>query len=205
MRWLAAGSSIATAALVMTAFTTPTRATAPAPKLETATFAGGCFWSMERPFENTPGVVSTVVGFAGGTAKNPTYDQVSTRTTGHAESVQVQFDPSKVSYERLLDIYWHNIDPLTNDRQFCDQGTEYRTVVFYAKDSQRVAAERSRAEVQKHFTKPVVTQIVPMGAFYKAEDYHQDYYKRNPIRYKYYRGRCGRDERLKEVWGKAAH
>jgi len=204
MRWLAAGSSIATAALVMTAFTTPTRTTPPAPKLETATFAGGCFWSMERPFENTPGVVSTVVGFAGGTVKNPTYDQVSTRTTGHAESVQVQFDPSKVSYDRLLDIYWHNIDPLTNDRQFCDQGTEYRTVVFYANDSQRVAAEHSRADVQKHFTKPVVTQIVPMGAFYKAEDYHQHFADRFPDRYNAYRRGCGRDARLKELWGAAA-
>lgn len=204
MRWAAVGSSLATATLALTAFSAPASSARRPPRLETATFAGGCFWSMERPFDNTPGVVSTVVGFAGGSVANPSYEQVSTRTTGHAESVQVQFDPSKVSYDKLLDIYWHNIDPLTTNREFCDQGTEYRTVIFYANAEQRAAAERSLQEVQKHFAKPVVTQIVAMGPFYKAEAYHQHFADRYPAQYNAYRRGCGRDARLKELWGAAA-
>jgi len=208
MRWFTAGSSMLAATLVLTAFAAPTRvppqAAPRASQLETATFAGGCFWSMERPFDNTPGVVSTVVGYAGGHVANPTYQEVGTRTTGHAESVQVQFDPSKVSYDTLLDIYWHNVDPITRDRQFCDQGSDYRTIIFYANGAQRAAAERSLAEVQKHFTQPVVTEIVPMGRFWKAEEYHQHFADRNPDRYNAYRRGCGRDARLHELWGAAA-
>lgn len=204
MRLLATGSTVAGLALLLTAFAAPTPPRRAAPPLETATFAGGCFWSMERPFDNTPGVVSTMVGYAGGHTANPTYEQVGTRTTGHAESVQVQFDPSKVSYDRLLDIYWHNVDPLSRDRQFCDQGSDYRTIIFYANDAQRAAAERSLQAVQKHFAKPVVTEIVPMGQFWKAEEYHQHFAERNPAQYDAYRRGCGRDERLKELWGAAA-
>jgi peptide-methionine (S)-S-oxide reductase len=199
MRWISAGSFAVAVTLVLTGFAAPR-----APRLETATFAGGCFWSMERPFDNTPGVVSTVVGYAGGHTANPTYEQVGTRTTGHAESVQVEFDPSRVSYDKLLDIYWHNVDPITRDRQFCDQGSDYRTIVFYANDAQRDAAERSRAEIQKHFTQPVVTEIVPIGQFWKAEEYHQHFADRNPDRYNAYRRGCGRDARLHELWGEAA-
>lgn len=200
MRWLAAGSSTLAAALALTAFAPPSRA----PQLETATFAGGCFWSMERPFDNTPGVVSAVVGYAGGHTANPTYEQVGTRTTGHAESVQVQFDPSRVSYDKLLDIYWHNVDPITHDAQFCDHGSDYRTIIFYANDAQHAAAVRSMADVQKHFTRPIVTEIIPMGKFWKAEAYHQHFAERNPDRYNAYRRGCGRDARVTALWGAAA-
>lgn len=206
MRWPALAPSIAAAGFALTAFAASTRPSAPsrAPQLETATFAGGCFWSMERPFDNTPGVVSTVVGYAGGNTANPTYGQVGTRTTGHAESVQVRFDPSRVSYDKLLDIYWRNVDPITNDAQFCDHGSDYRTIIFYANDVQHAEAERSLEEVQKHFTKPVVTEIIPMGKFWKAEEYHQHFAERNPDRYNAYRRGCGRDARLTELWGAAA-
>jgi len=181
---------------------------APAPlrqaKTEVATFAGGCFWSMSRPFEHTPGVTSVTVGYTGGHTANPGYVQVGTRTTGHAESVEVEFDPSRVSYDRLLDIYWHNVDPLTNDAQFCDHGNDYRTAIFYHDDAQRRAAEASRAVIAKHFTKPIVTEIVPASTFYKAEEYHQHFAERNPAQYDAYRRGCGRDARLRELWGAAA-
>lgn len=174
------------------------------PSTAVATFAGGCFWSMERPFDHTPGVISTMVGFAGGRTSDPSYSQVSTETTGHAESVEVRYDPSRVTYDRLLDIYWHNVDPITRDAQFCDQGPSYRTVIFYHDDAQRAAAERSRAEIQRHFNQPVVTQIVPAGTFYKAEDYHQHFAERHKAQYDAYRRGCGRDARLKALWGDAA-
>jgi peptide-methionine (S)-S-oxide reductase len=169
-----------------------------------ATFAGGCFWCMQPPFENLPGVVSTTVGYAGGTVKNPTYEQVSDGGTGHAESVQIVYDPSKITYEKLLDVFWHNVDPLTPEAQFCDHGHQYRTVIFYHDEAQHRLAEESKAALAKRFTKPIVTEIVAATEFWPAEDYHQKYHEKNPIRYRYYRWNCGRDQRLKEVWGDQA-
>ena len=173
--------------------------------LAKATFAGGCFWCMEGPFDKLDGVVSTTSGYTGGTRKNPSYEEVSSGGTGHAESVQVVYDPSKVSYEKLLEVYWHNIDPLARNRQFCDVGTQYRSAIFYHDEAQKRLAEASKAEVQKRFKQPIETQIVAASAFYPAEDYHQDYYTKNPIRYKFYRTGCGRDARLEELWGKSDH
>jgi peptide-methionine (S)-S-oxide reductase len=172
---------------------------------ETATavaiFAGGCFWCMEHPFDELAGVVSTTSGYTGGRVANPTYEQVSAGGTGHAESVEVTYDPNKVSYEKLLDVFWHNIDPLAVDRQFCDVGNQYRSAIFYSTPEQQVLAEASKQKVQAEFDKPIATQIVAAGRFYPAEDYHQDYYKKNPIRYKFYRFNCGRDKRLLQLWG----
>lgn len=170
----------------------------------TATFAGGCFWCMEPPFDKLDGVVSTTSGYTGGQKKNPTYQEVSEGETGHAESVQVVYDPTKVSYAKLLDVFWHNIDPLTPNAQFCDHGTQYRSAIFYHNEEQKRLAEESKQKLEKsgRFTKPIVTQIVPASEFYPAEDYHQDYYQKNPIRYKYYRHGCGRDAVLAQIWGK---
>ena len=175
-------------------------------KLEKATLAGGCFWCMEHPFDDLPGVISVTAGYTGGQKKNPTYEEVSAGGTGHAEAVQIVFDPSKTSYGKLLDIYWRNIDPTTKDRQFCDFGNQYRSAIFYHTEEQHRAASLSKAAVEKTktFKEPVVTGIVAAGEFYPAEEYHQHYYKKNPIRYRYYRNGCGRDRRLKELWGKAA-
>jgi peptide-methionine (S)-S-oxide reductase len=167
-----------------------------------ATFAGGCFWCVEADFDKVDGVISTTSGYTGGRTANPTYEQVSHGGTGHAESVEIVYDPAKVSYKKLLDVFWHNIDPLAKDRQFCDHGDQYRSAIFYHDEEQRALAEASKAEVEKRFEQPVATQIVPTGPFYKAEEYHQDYYKKNPIRYKFYRYNCGRDARLEELWGK---
>ncbi|MEO8577112.1 MAG: peptide-methionine (S)-S-oxide reductase MsrA [Gemmatimonadales bacterium] len=173
---------------------------------DTATFAGGCFWSMERPFQHVPGVIGTTVGYAGGHTRNPTYEEVNTRTTGHAETVQVEFDPAKVTYEKLLDVFWHNIDPVTKDRQFCDGGSDYRTVVFTRSAAQRSAATASKTALDRsgHFKTPIVTEIVAGARFWRAEDYHQRFADRNPDRYEAYRRGCGRDERLRELWGDAA-
>ena len=184
----------------------PSRRPAPAAQIDTATFAGGCFWSMERPFDHTPGVTSVIVGYTGGTTANPTYDEVGTRTTGHAESVEVRYDPSRVSYEKLLYIYWHNIDPVTREAQFCDHGNEYRTAIFYHNEAQKKAADASKAELDRSglFKSPIVTQIAPASTFWKAEEYHQHYADRNPIQYNLYRVGCGRDARLKELWGSSA-
>ena len=173
-----------------------------------ATFAGGCFWCMEPPFDKLPGVVATVSGYTGGAKANPTYPEVSSGSTGHAEAVQVVYDPKKVTYEQLLEVFWHNVDPTVKDRQFCDTGTQYRTGIFFHDDAQRKAAEASKAALEKSkpFKQPLVTQIQMASAFYPAEDYHQDYYKKNPVRYQIYRSGCGRDARLKELWGdKAGH
>jgi len=167
-----------------------------------ATFAGGCFWCVEADFDKVDGVISTTSGYTGGRTANPTYEQVSHGGTGHAESVEIVYDPAKVSYKKLLDVFWHNIDPLAKDRQFCDHGDQYRSAIFYHDEEQRALAEASKAADEKRFEQPVATQIVPAGAFYKAEEYHQDYYKKNPIRYKFYRYNCGRDARLEELWGK---
>jgi peptide-methionine (S)-S-oxide reductase len=169
---------------------------------ETATFAGGCFWCMESPFDNLPGVVSVTVGYTGGSVKNPTYEQVSAGGTGHAESVQIVYDPRRINYKKLLDVFWHNIDPTTKDRQFCDVGHQYRSAIFYHGDDQRRIAEESKAALdrKKPFQESIVTEIAPAGEFYPAEEYHQHYYKKNPLRYKFYRAGCSRDQRLKELW-----
>lgn len=174
--------------------------------LEKATFAGGCFWCMEAPFDTLPGVVSVTVGYTGGKVKDPTYKQVSAGGTGHAEAVQIVFDPSRIGYARLLEVFWHNTDPTARDRQFCDIGSQYRTAIFYHGEEQRALAERSKESLDrtKPFREPIVTVIVPAGAFYPAEEYHQHYYRKNPIRYRYYRSGCGRDRRLGELWGSAA-
>jgi peptide-methionine (S)-S-oxide reductase len=176
---------------------------APAQQRAVATFAGGCFWCVEADFDKVPGVLSTTSGYTGGTVANPTYEQVSHGGTGHAEAVEVAFDPSKVSYQKLLDVFWRNHDPLAKDRQFCDSGHQYRAAIFYHDEEQRKLAEESRKAVQAKFApRQVFTEIVPAGPFYKAEDYHQDYYEKNPIRYKFYRFNCGRDQRLEGLWGK---
>jgi peptide-methionine (S)-S-oxide reductase len=169
----------------------------------TATFAGGCFWCMEPPYDEIDGVVSTISGYIGGSKKNPTYEQVTTGTTGHAEAVQIAYDPSKVTYEKLLEVFWRNIDPLTPNAQFCDHGSQYRSAIFYHDETQKKLAEQSKQAVQRRFKQSVVTEIVRATEFYPAEDYHQDYYKKNSIRYKVYRYGCGRDQRLEEVWGPA--
>ena len=173
----------------------------PAATTAVAIFAGGCFWCMERPFDVLPGVISTTSGYAGGRTAKPTYEQVSSGATGHAESVEVRYDPAKINYETLLDVFWHNVDPFAENRQFCDSGTQYRTAIFYTSPEQRALAEASKQAVQAQFGKPVATQIVAAERFYPAEDYHQDYYQKNPLRYQYYRSRCGRDQRLMQVWG----
>jgi len=172
----------------------------------TATFAGGCFWCMQSEFEQLPGVVKTTAGYTGGTVKHPTYEQVSSGTTGHAEAIQVVYDPAVVSYDKLLDVYWSNVDPLTPNAQFCDHGTQYRTAIFTADDEQQRLAEASKKalDASKRFDKPIVTEIVHAGEFWPAEEYHQRYHEKNPIRYKYYRWNCGRDQRLEAVWGKDA-
>jgi peptide-methionine (S)-S-oxide reductase len=175
--------------------------------LETATFAGGCFWCMVHPFDELPGVVSTTSGYTGGHVANPTYEQVSDGGTGHAESVEVVFDPKKIGFDRLLDVFWHNIDPTVKDRQFCDVGHQYRTAIFYHNDEQKRLAEASKAALEKsrRLPGPVYTEIVAATEFYPAEDYHQDFYKKNPVRYKFYRYNCGRDQRLAELWGNSKH
>jgi peptide-methionine (S)-S-oxide reductase len=178
--------------------------TGPAPAgLAKAIFAGGCFWCVEADFDKVPGVKSTTSGYIGGKVANPTYDQVSSKSTGHAEAVEVVFDPKVVSYEQLVDYFWRTIDPTTKDRQFCDAGTPYRTGIFVLDGQQLAAAKASLAQLEKSkpFKEPVVTEITLAGPFYAAEGYHQNYYKENPIRYKYYRNGCGRDDRLKQLWG----
>lgn len=172
-------------------------------KLEKATFAGGCFWCMEPPFDKTEGVISTVVGYTGGSKANPTYQQVSAGGTGHAEAIQITFDPKKVTYEKLLEIFWRNIDPTMKDRQFCDYGKEYRSAIFYHDAKQKELAEKSKFDLEKSGKLPgdIATEVTQVSEFYPAEDYHQEYYKKNPVRYKFYRYNCGRDKRLKELWG----
>lgn len=170
----------------------------------TATFAGGCFWCMQGPYDATPGVVSTEVGYTGGRTKSPTYEEVSSGTTGHAESIRVVYDPSKVTYEALLQVFWHNIDPVAVDRQFCDGGTQYRSAIFFHDAEQKRLAEASRKALEPRFPAGIATQIVAAGDFTPAEEYHQGYYRKNPVRYKFYRSGCGRDRRLQEIWGKDA-
>ena len=179
---------------------------AAAPAQASAIFAGGCFWCMEPPYDKLDGVISTTSGYTGGSVPNPTYEQVSAGGTGHAEAVRVVYDPAKLDYEQLLDVFWDNVDPTQVDGQFCDHGDQYRTAIFYLDGEQKQLAEQSLAELEK--TKPfegeIVTEIAPATVFYPAEDYHQDYYQKNPLRYKYYRWACGRDQRLTELWGDMA-
>jgi peptide-methionine (S)-S-oxide reductase len=187
---------------ILFAVTTVPAATNP----EKATFAGGCFWCMEHPFDEIPGVVSVTSGYTGGQKKNPTYEEVSAGRTGHAEAIQVVYDPAKVTYEKLLTVFWHNIDPTTKDKQFCDTGNQYRSGIFYHTEAQHKLALQSKAQLEKvkTFKEPVVTEIVQATEFYPAEDYHQRYYKKHSFQYNFYRYRCGRDSRLKELWGAAA-
>jgi len=175
-------------------------------KTEIATFAGGCFWCMEPPFDKLDGVISTTSGYTGGHQANPTYKQVSAGSTGHTEAIQIEYDPAKVSYEELLAVFWKNIDPTTENRQFCDHGSQYRSGIFYHNDAQKNAAEKSLNKLNqtKPFDEPVVTELTSASTFYPAEDYHQDYYQKNPLRYKYYRYACGRDQRLEKLWGDSA-
>ena len=174
--------------------------------LATATFAGGCFWCMEPPYDKLDGVISTTSGYMGGPTRNPTYEQVSAGGSGHAEVVQVVYDPARIGYDKLLEVFWRNIDPTAHNRQFCDVGDQYRSGIFYHTPEQRRLAEASKATLarSKPFPQPIVTEITPASAFTAAEAYHQDYYLKNPVRYKFYRYRCGRDQRLEELWGKAS-
>jgi peptide-methionine (S)-S-oxide reductase len=168
----------------------------------TATFAGGCFWCMEPPYDALDGVLSTTSGYIGGEKADPTYHEVSAGSTGHTEAVQVVYDPNKVSYKTLLEVFWRNVDPTVTDRQFCDVGNQYRTGIFYHDAKQKRLAEDSKSQLEsmKPFPEPIVTEIASAGTFYPAEDYHQDYYVTNPLRYKFYRYNCGRDKRLRELW-----
>ena len=195
------------ASLLLTAIAANAQTTKPAAGAATAKaiFAGCCFWCMEHPFDVLPGVVSTTSGYIGGQKKNPTYEEVSSGRTGHTEAVQVVYDPKKVTYERLLDVFWHNIDPTVKDQQFCDHGSQYRSGIFYVDDEQKRLAEASKAALDRNkpFSAAIVTEITRASEFYPAEDYHQDFYLKNPLRYKYYRSGCGRDARLKQLWGKA--
>ncbi len=170
---------------------------------EIATFAGGCFWCMEPPFDELDGVKSTTSGYIGGTKRNPTYQEVSAGRTGHTEAVKIVYDPVKISYGDLLKVFWRNIDPLTPNRQFCDGGSQYRSGIFYQNSEQQRLAEASRTALSDsgRFNQPIVTEVTEASKFYPAEDYHQNYYKKNPVRYKFYRFNCGRDKRLAQVWG----
>jgi peptide-methionine (S)-S-oxide reductase len=188
---------------VIVAIATASFANAADKKTSIATFAGGCFWCMESPYDHINGVKATVSGYTGGTTKNPTYHQVGSGKTGHTESIQVEFDPSKVTYGQLLQVYWHNIDPTDGDGQFCDRGSQYRPEIFYHDAAQKAAAEASRAEVQKKFGS-VAVNVTAASTFYPAEEYHQDYCTKEPENYSRYRSGCGRDRRLKELWGNEA-
>ena len=201
---VAAAGAISTSAVLA-------QAPAAAPATAKAIFAGGCFWCMEPPFDKLAGVISTTSGYTGGQKKNPTYEEVSAGITGHTEAVQVVYDPTKVTYRQLLEVFWINIDPVTRDRQFCDGGSQYRSGVFWLDEEQKKLADESKALLSKGaafgpakpvgFKGGVVTEITKAAEFWPAEEYHQDYYKKNPVRYSYYRSGCGRDARLKELWG----
>lgn len=171
-------------------------------KTNTAVFAGGCFWCMEPPFDALSGVISTTSGYAGGTVENPTYKEVSSGKSGHVEAVQVEYDPAKLTYQKLLEVFWRNIDPIDDEGQFCDKGEQYKAVIFYQDETERQLAEASKSEIQKRLPQKIVTSIRLAGKFYPAEESHQDYYRKNPATYKFYRFTCGRDQRLRQVWEK---
>ena len=204
------GAGLAALLVAVAPAVTRAQSAAPSPALpaatEKATFAGGCFWCVEADFDKVEGVISTTSGYTGGTVANPGYERVSGGSTGHAEAVEIVYDPRKVSYAQLLEYFWRTIDPTVKDRQFCDVGSPYRTAIFAHGQAQLRAAQASREALleTKPFKGPVVTEIVAAGAFYPAEDYHQDYYLRNPLRYKFYRTRCGREDRLVQLWGRQA-
>jgi peptide-methionine (S)-S-oxide reductase len=203
------GAGLALVALVAGRGAKVTAAAAPAvvkAGMARATFAGGCFWCMEPPFEKLKGVVSVTSGYTGGPEKNPTYEQVSNHATGHTEAVEIVYDPKVITYPRLLEVFWHNVDPTTADRQFCDTGRQYRTGIFVHDAEQRRQAEESKRGIEqtKTFQGAVLTPIEAAGPFYAAEDYHQDFYKKSPVRYYSYRAGCGRDKRLADLWGDAA-
>jgi peptide-methionine (S)-S-oxide reductase len=173
----------------------------PGPGQAVATFAGGCFWCTESDFDHVPGVISTTSGYSGGRTAMPDYRQVSAGGTGHAEAVEVIYDPSKVSYATLLDHYWRSVDPTVKNAQFCDRGDQYRSAIFVRSDDERKLAEASKKKVEAQLKVPIYTQIVKAGVFYPAEEYHQDFYQKNSVKYKFYRWNCGRDQRLKQIWG----
>lgn len=187
--------------LLLTWFSFSSLAIADNQNIQKATFAGGCFWCMEEPFDQLKGVISTTSGYTGGSVSNPTYKQVSAGNTGHAEAVEVKYDANQITYEKLLNVFWRNIDPTVQNKQFCDTGNQYRSEIFYHNDQQKKIAQASKAKIQKQLNKNIFTQITPAKKFYPAEDYHQNYYKNQALLYKYYRYRCGRDQRLQEIWG----
>jgi peptide-methionine (S)-S-oxide reductase len=191
---------IAILALMLTGFAAHGAAQAQA---ASAIFAGGCFWCMEPPYDKTEGVTATTSGYSGGKGANPTYEQVSAGGTGHIEVVKIDYDPAKVSYEQLLDIFWRNIDPLDARGQFCDKGSQYRSAIFYGNEKEKELAEASKKKIAEKLGQKVETDILPAAEFYAAEDYHQDYYEKNPLKYKFYRYGCGRDARLEVLWGAA--
>jgi len=172
----------------------------PAPQMARAVFAGGCFWCMEPPYEKLNGVKSVISGYTGGQSSAPNYEQVSAGIGGHYEAVEVLYDPRKVSYAKLLDVFWRNIDPTDASGQFCDKGPQYRSAIFYGNENERLMAEATKTELKKRLN--IVTEILPKKQFHAAEEYHEDYYKKNPVRYRFYRTSCGRDARLEKVWGK---
>ena len=196
---------VITAVIVAACARAPTSMSVIPPGAKVATFAGGCFWCMEPPFDAIEGVIATTPGYAGGNTRHPSYEDVASGRTGHAEVVRIIYDPRRVTYQRLLEVFWRNVDPTTRDRQFCDTGTPYRSAIFHHDPEQRRLAEASRAalETSKPFKDPIVTEIVPVGEFWPAEEEHQDYYLKNGFRYELYRLLCGRDTRLKELWGAA--
>ena len=205
MRSQAAISVLIMAVLLIGAWNLPSTSNAASEAtLGKAYFAGGCFWCMEEAFEKIEGVLSATSGYMGGTVANPSYEDVSSGRTGHAESVEVIYDPAKVSYQKLLDAFWRNVDPITPNAQFCDHGSQYRSAIFFQTDEEKRASDTSKQAIEqsKRFTEPIVTQIVMASHFYSAEEYHQDFYKKNPVRYKFYKYSCGRAQRLEELWGK---
>lgn len=205
-RWLLAGCTAGLLTILAgTGFGSAADAPAPAAQSARAVFAGGCFWCMEPPFDAIPGVTATVSGYTGGMRENPSYEQVSEGGTGHFEAIEVTYDPARVSYAQLLEVFWRNVDPLDDGGQFCDRGSQYGTAIFYVTEDEKAAALKSREEAAEKLVikGPIVTPLLPAKEFYPAEEYHQDYYQKNPIRYKYYRYACERDQRLKEVWGEA--
>jgi peptide-methionine (S)-S-oxide reductase len=186
--------------LVLAAAGVASAQSAPGTKQAIATFAGGCFWCVESDFDKVPGVISTISGYTGGKVANPTYHQVSAGGTGHAEAVEIAYDPSKVSYKELLTYFWHHVDPTVKDRQFCDVGNQYRTAIFVHGDEERKLAEASKKEVEAALKTRIYTEIVDAGPFYKAEEYHQDFYQKNKFKYEFYRWNCGRDQRVSQIW-----
>ncbi|MGB3612786.1 MAG: peptide-methionine (S)-S-oxide reductase MsrA [Elainellaceae cyanobacterium] len=193
--------------VALVSFTWPlaSQAQTTTPAVDQATFAGGCFWCMEKPFDQLSGVIATTSGYTGGSVENPTYEQVSQGWTGHIESIQITYDPSQIGYGELLEVFWRTVDPLDDGGQFCDRGEQYETRVFYHNDEQRQLAEASKAAINDRLEEPIVTPIVPASTFYAAEDYHQNYYQTHPVRYRAYRFACGRDRRLEALWGSASH